>query len=359
MLNPILMSNRYCPNCYYPLPEYGEYCSHCSQKYTDGKVTFWALIRDFFESVLNIDSKIFRTLGALFLPGKLTVAYFRGQQKRYVPPLRLFFVMGVVHFAVLGFIVFGQLETGMDEMVASTRYDAYYSDFRTDLDTVRAEVEAEFGEAPAVGAALDSVEKKLEDPRLDSFTLIYFISPSFGEFVSQELPVAKRDLIEMPLDSLPDAYGVEGFWKRLQVRQVVKLNREGGDFTRFALGKLIWMVALLMPALALVLKLLYIRRNRYYVEHLVFSFHYHAFAFLLVTLLLLGAYWWPAAFDAGEVAIPVGLLVIMLYLYKAMRRFYGQGRIRTFIKFCIINFVYLTLFTFFILLTAVLTTLTF
>ncbi len=360
MLNPILMTNRYCPNCYFPLPEYGEYCSHCSQKYTDGKVTFWQLIGDFFESVLNIDSKIFKTLGALFIPGKLTEAYFRGQQKRYVPPLRLFFVMAVIHFAVLGYLAFGQLEEQMDDMANDTRYEAFYSDFRTDLDTVRADVEAQYAHVPQLTEALDTLEAKLEDPRKDSFTLVYFTNTDKpGTFTSIDLPVSKQDLIEMPLDSLPDAYGVEGFWHRLQVRQIAKLNREGGDFTRFALGKLIWMVVLMMPALALILKLLYIRRGHYYVEHLVFSFHYHAFAFLLVSVLLMLGYWFPGYFDSGEVAIPLGMLGIVLYLYKAMRRFYRQGRIKTFIKFCIINFAYLTLFTFFLILTAVLTTLTF
>jgi hypothetical protein len=71
------------------------------------------------------------------------------------------------------------------------------------------------------------------------------------------------------------------------------------------------------------------------------------------------AYWFPGYFESGEVAIPLGMLGIMLYLYQAMRRFYRQGRIKTFIKFCIINFAYLTLSTFFLILTAVLTTLTF
>ena len=78
------------------------------------------MIGDFFESILNIDSKIFKTLGALFIPGKLTEAYFRGQQKRYVPPTRLFFVMAVIHFAVLGYLAFGQLEDQMDDMANET-----------------------------------------------------------------------------------------------------------------------------------------------------------------------------------------------------------------------------------------------
>ncbi|NRA47651.1 MAG: DUF3667 domain-containing protein [Phaeodactylibacter sp.] len=354
------MPKRHCPNCYYPLPEHGKYCSNCGQKYTNGRVTFWTLIGDFLESVLNIDSKIFKTLRALLSPGKLSVVYFRGQQKSYVPPMRLFFVSAVIHFAVLSFVSFGQIEDQMDGNANGIRHDAFYSAFRSDLDSVRQGVEEEFNHIYGLSTAFDTLEAKLEDPRKDSFEMVYFKKTTdWGELEAVALALTKRDLIEMPLDSLPEVYGIKGFWNQLQVRQIVKLNREGSNFTRFALGKLIWMVVLMMPALALMLKLLYIRRNRYYVEHLVFSFHYHSFAFLFMTVLMLGVYTFPALLDAEEVAIPLAVMGVIAYLYLAMRRFYRQNHIKTFIKFWMINFGYLMLFTFFLLFTAILTTLTF
>ena len=42
-----------------------------------------------------------------------------------------------------------------------------------------------------------------------------------------------------------------------------------------------------LPLLALVMKLLYWRPKRYYVEHLLFLIHNHAFVFLLLTMLAL------------------------------------------------------------------------
>ena len=84
---------RTCPNCYYPLPRFGQYCSHCGQKYTDGKVTIKELMGDFLSNTLNLDAKIWRTLLALFVPGKLTIAFFKGRQQRYIHPLRLFFIL--------------------------------------------------------------------------------------------------------------------------------------------------------------------------------------------------------------------------------------------------------------------------
>jgi hypothetical protein len=83
--------------------------------------------------------------------------------------------------------------------------------------------------------------------------------------------------------------------------------------------------------------------RRYYVEHLLFFVHYHAFVFLLFSV--------AAAFAIGAGAIP-GLMVVYgilvtvivfylpIYLYKAMRRVYGQGHLLTLLKFGFLFFAY-------------------
>ncbi len=348
---------RYCPNCYYPLPEYGNYCAHCSQKYTDGKVTFWELIREFFESVLNIDSKIFRTMGALFVPGRLTEAYFCGKQKRYVPPLRLFFVMAVVHFAVIGFLTVDELETSLKDALETSRSDAYFSNFHAELDSARAEVVALYPDEPVVAAALDTLNARIKTAERDSLEITYVRKSGVVSFETKQMKVSMYDLMEMSPGELADEYGVTGFWQRLVFQQVAKLNREGGNFARYVVGNLIWMALLMMPALALLLKLLYVRRNRYYVEHLVFSFHYHAFAFLIASILLLIGYSVPE--EHNGLLFSIFFMGTLLYLYKAMRRFYLQRRFKTILKFIILNNAYLMIFVFFVVALAVVTALTF
>jgi hypothetical protein len=348
---------RYCPNCYYPLPDYGSHCSNCSQKFTDGKVTFWVLIRDLFESVLNVDSKIFRTIGALFIPGKLTEDFFQGKQKRYVPPLRLFFVMAVIHFAVIGYFMLDDVKRGLADSIEGSKSEAYMAVFRNQLDSAQAEVAAGFSNDPKVSAAFDSLKAYLDDTRQDSIELSYLVYDGALNFEGKAVKVAVYDAMEMPLDSLPSHYGVEGFWQQLVLRQVAKLNREGSDFGGYVLSKLIWMVVLMMPALALVLKLLYIRRERYYVEHVVFSFNYHAFAFLLASVLILIGAFTHESF--GENLTGLFFIAVLFYLYKSMRRFYKQGRVKTFLKYAMVNIAYVMIFLFFFSLMAVVTALTF
>ncbi|TXB63054.1 DUF3667 domain-containing protein [Phaeodactylibacter luteus] len=346
----------YCPNCYYPMPQTGPYCGHCGQKYTTGRVRIWTLIGDFLESIFNVDSNILRTTLALFVPGKLTRDYFEGKHKRYVSPLRLFFATAVVLFAVLGLYLFTNLESQMTRATNKSRYQAYLSSFRNQLDSARAQAAALFPEGEAQLPGLDSLSALIEDPRKDSFNLVYFKRVRTGLVESVPVAVSMEDLMEMPLDSLPPHYGIRGFWHQLQVRQLAKLNREGGDFTRFALSKLIWMAVLMMPAIALMLKLLYIRRRYFYVEHLVFTLHYHAFAFFCLSAVLLVANtgW---GYTLGEFLFPISILGTAFYLYKAMRRFYRQRRFKTLLKFGLLNFAYLCIFTAFALLMAVVATL--
>ena len=99
-----------------------------------------------------------------------------------------------------------------------------------------------------------------------------------------EVKIAVWDLLEMESDELLEAYEINDFWGKLTIGQAVKINKEGVSFIRFLIGQIIWMVLAMMVALAFILKLLYIRRKRYYVEHLIFSFHYHTFAFLLCSI---------------------------------------------------------------------------
>lgn len=73
-------------------------------------------------------------------------------------------------------------------------------------------------------------------------------------------------------------------------------------------------------------------------EHLVFVFHVQTtfFVFLLIALplnLLLDTEFFTTA----------AMFVFLFYLYKAMRKFYGQGRFKTLVKFILLNGIFLTL----------------
>ena len=336
---------RYCPNCYAALQEMDNYCGKCGQKYTTGKVKVYTLIKDFFESVFNFDARLFLTLRDLFVPGKLTQQYFRGKHKRYIVPVRLFFIMAVLHFAVLNFVGFDDVIREVVRLNEDFSEKAHLSNFHDQLDTARINVENSFAQHPMVVAALDSLESQVPNLERDSFGLGYMDYKPGEAAKFETVFFTYQEIYESPIDTLVKKSGAETFIGKILLRQSVRFTKEGQTYTLYVLGKLIWVVVLMMPALALFLRLLYVRRHQYYVEHLVFSFHYHAFAFLIFSIAIL----WADQIDyAGLPILIFSFVGVMVYQYTAMKRYYGQGRIKTFIKFSIVNFSYLFLFTVFL-----------
>ena len=108
------------------------------------------------------------------------------------------------------------------------------------------------------------------------------------------------------------------------------------------------MMFLFLPLIAAVLSVLYLRSGRYYVEHLLFVVHFHAFFFLagIVALLVdLLARQLPAGVlgpieVAQAVLGTVLVLYVPVYLLKAMRRVYAQSWWKTLPKFAILGLAY-------------------
>lgn len=104
-----------------------------------------------------------------------------------------------------------------------------------------------------------------------------------------------------------------------------------------------YLMFLMLPIFALLLKLLYIRRGRLYMEHMIFSLHMHAFTFFAFTIGLLldrtGVGW------LGTVGTWIQLAPL-LYLVLAMRHVYEQGLIKTTIKVTILLSIYMTILSF-------------
>lgn len=90
-----------------------------------------------------------------------------------------------------------------------------------------------------------------------------------------------------------------------------------------------------LPFFTLFLKLFYIRRNYTYVDHLVFVFHVQTVFFMLFSFFVL-----LKIFGVNP-SIILFLLLFLVYLIIAMKNFYVQGYLKTFLKFILLNISYL------------------
>lgn len=89
-----------------------------------------------------------------------------------------------------------------------------------------------------------------------------------------------------------------------------------------------------LPFFTLFLRLFYIRRKYTYVDHLIFVFHIQTVFFMLFSIFVL-----LQIFEI-EPSIGVFLLLFLLYLIIAMKNFYQQSFIKTFVKFILLNISY-------------------
>lgn len=88
--------------------------------------------------------------------------------------------------------------------------------------------------------------------------------------------------------------------------------------------RLPWVVFALVPVFAAWLRLLYRRRERFFVPHLVFAFHFHTAAFLLYAFGTAGG-----KMLRTEVVSDLTSLAILTVLFLALRRVYREGRLKT------------------------------
>ncbi|MEZ5461106.1 DUF3667 domain-containing protein [Dokdonella sp.] len=93
-------TERVCPNC--GAPVHGPFCYACGQSEKGMIRHLTEVLSDLADIVLNVDSRIFRSLWDLYIrPGFLTTEYLAGRRARYVTPFRLFFFLTIIAFIAM------------------------------------------------------------------------------------------------------------------------------------------------------------------------------------------------------------------------------------------------------------------
>jgi hypothetical protein len=297
-----------CENCGALL--HGPYCSECGQSAADRIVPVWHLINEALESLFQLDLRVFRTFPRfIFLPGRLTKEYLNGRRTRYIRPFRLYLFATFILFAVVAFTTTGGFGLVLDPQGAVR------------LNPPNTEVTA--------GRVTDTTATSSE-------------SSSFGN-------PDERERIARALESDSSSITIEGLgpatnrqFERVLRTKAAQAVRNPRQFLGALIDRGPYLMFLMLPVFALLLKLLYVRHGRLYAEHVIFSLHVHAyafFAFAVGVLLDQSAVEW-----VNTVGSWIGASAI-LYLVLALRHVYEQGFLMTTLKASILLVVYTILLT--------------
>jgi len=327
-----------CLNCGTTLG--GQYCGNCGQRAVNRLISVWELLRDAFGDLLELDSRLWRTLLPLIArPGKLTRDYLEGRRARYMPPFRMYLVLSIVFFLIAFFDPREELgilfEAGASATPQTQESTSEVDEIREDvLRDLAAEgiIVAIPGEEDVAGAASG------DEAAPDSGGLTVSFSPD-GE------PGEDCDIDELEMSEWPLWLSSRLTEERLKLACDRVIADDGRAFLRKLLDNVPAALFVLLPLMALVLKVLYPLSKRYYVEHLLFVIHFHAFFFLILTLQVLYARL-GTLLRLPESLVDVTMFAVSLYipvyLYKALRCVYAQGHLFSTLKFMTLIFAYFT-----------------
>ncbi len=337
-----------CRNCTDPTP--GEYCRACGQRKVEVRASLRELASDFFEDQFGIERRTPATVFALLCrPGHLTREYLEGRVVRYIRPLKLYLVSSVLLFLLVGIlsargidaIAFGGEGEGASVLLSDDSVDGEPPPL---TDSAGAETGTEATGTDAATArdeALRGIRDAWRDrtgnpeaPPVDEPAT----SPAAetGDRAPQRERPAWYDDVNVNTGSARLDAMIEARLRRLGRMEPAEAVQ---DVIRTLVGNTPTLMFLLLPLFAALYQLLYIRSGRYYAEHFVFVLHAHAFVFGAFALSILLS-WMGAGF-----LVPFLLLWVGIYLYLALRRVYGQGHLKTAIKYWCLAWGYFWILT--------------
>jgi len=267
MTPPSLMPEK-CQNCHYDLLPEMDYCPVCGQHVLPEHLTTSYFLKEFLNNYFSFDSRFFKTLKPLLLkPGWLTLEFLGGKRIRYINPVQVFVFASFLYFMVDS-LVFVEKPGERDLIVFSENGSNISADSLNDTQ-------------------IDSLLRDDDDAGTSGWSWNHF---------------------------LQKAYQFNQLDKATQNEKISKI--------------LSYAIFFLTPIFAIYLGWFFKKRNRHYLENLIFSLHFHAFYFVLATIFLFINRIFPD--DMVKLA---SFILVCFYLTKALRTFFPFSWKSTLIRF--------------------------
>jgi len=327
----------HCENCGAKLA--GPHCAQCGQAAIDYRRSFRHVIVDVLDSFLNWDSKFFATIGLLIVkPWRLTNEFLAGKRVRYLHPLRLYLLASILFFFAVNYGARG-LRVDTSNLGPKDRAEIEADLKNEDLPPeARAKLERLLREPspPPLPAASPSPAASAV-PATSSAPAATTAPPkqTFG-------PVTDRPFVLFDADTKPST----PFEKWIEARAKEKFGEHGTKFGLFLstlFSNLPYMMLCCIPLFAFVLKVLYVRRHIFYIDHLIYALHIHTFAYTGIMLIVLATIGLNRAIPGTFAGWMIALLWIafVVQIFLSIRRVYRQSWFISTLKFFTGGFIYL------------------
>jgi hypothetical protein len=334
-----------CLNCGATLQ--GRFCHNCGQENLEMKESFGHMMSHAISDYFHFDDQFFHTLKPLlFKPGKLTVEYNTGHRASYLHPVKMYIFISVIYFLVL-------FQTGTDNKFVKIN-DSDKTATKKELLRANAIMDSTIND-PNTGEAAKTgllAAKEANNDRIrklgnadntkktdESDSLIFGVNitkyKTYDQFLAAQQKLPKKDRAGI-------------FTKMFTKNMIYYHERYGAQAKEMVVENFKHMMPkmmfLILPLFALILYITFIHDKRFYVEHMIYSFHLHCFIFLFVAFEML----FGAVFSISDSIMQwvyfIAFFYIIWYIYKSLRVVYHRGKFRTITKMIGMSFSYFFVF---------------
>ncbi len=360
---PDVNQAHFCMSCEYPMT--GLYCAQCGQKNDDYRRSIFTLVKELFQSITAIESRIWRTwLTLIFKPGQVARQFADGRRSHWSTPIRIYLAMSILLFGYMGLTnthLFSvdldvKAKDGVEIPAEEWTADDVELDFNINVFETQAEIDAR-----NANRNFKLIEQKLAG---DGLNKKINISPLAVTATDKELEDAKKSVDDALKDAPEEiSEAVSGITDAIletadeisteDDSQVIvngeKIERKDwvNFATRFAKNPIVLtqsfnkhlprLMFFMMP-FTMLIGAMFIRdkKRALLYDHLVHAAYIHAFAFFLLFIGIVLSKVIP-----GSILVRAIWLVLLIYLPMSLKTMFGRGWIKTIWTAYGVGFIYL------------------
>lgn len=369
--------DNHCLNCNLRIESIYNYCPQCGQENTNNRVSVLELLRDLYDDYITFDSRFFKSLKPfVFKPGELTNAFNEGHRIKYVHPVRFYILISLLYFFVFthvfdfGNLPFSRLDALNDSLKREIQSDTVYNR-GNELEKISDKLESLEEKLPKLKNKeritiaqnqITYLKHQLDSFQRDTTAIVsskqvkkalltlskkadndsVINNNQFGNDVQswQKITTWLQDK-KMKPEAFLDSLGVKekGDIRIKFAAQALKIGRNDlSIFLQSAVDNIPIMMILLLPVMAFFLKVIYIRSDKLYIEHLVFAFHIQSFVYFILSVFLFLYY--ALGYTYLGLFISSFSLILLVYIYAMFRNVYKQGIFKTAFKATLLSTAY-------------------
>lgn len=345
-----------CANCGAQLQ--GKFCHVCGQENLELHESFGHMMNHAISDYFHFDHQFFHTLKPLFFqPGKLTIDYMAGKRVQYLHPVKMYIFISLIFFILVfrtdkkeNQVSESKNPKTKKELAATNKkLDSLIKDTnsneleRSILKKAKANTQAiniHDDEIDLVGSPASEEKGRKHRYRLwegnDDAIASRQTDTTYELYLAHQakLPSKKQD----------------NFFMRYVRKREYELNANGQNPKEIIVEGIKHyapkVMFLILPLFALLLSITFSKNKKFYVEHLIYSFHYHCFLFLFLSIIMLIELIIPHTWNLSDFLNTVATVAIAWYSYKSLRTVYNRSRGRTITKMIGLFFSYSLVFAF-------------